>query len=84
MNETLGPRLAEIRARGEAKRPAHVTAMMHAATEDLRASGILEGVARVGQRAPLFARPDLEGRTVHLRRLIERGPVVLSFFRGRW
>lgn len=84
MSETLGQRLADIRAKGEAKRPAEVTAVMHGATENLRNSGILERIARVGQRAPLFARPNLDGQTVRMRSLLKRGPVVLSFFRGRW
>ncbi len=84
MTGPLNERLAEMRAKGEAKRPAEVTAIMEGAAEDLRISGILDGVIGVGQRAPLFARPNLEGRTVRLRSLLKRGPVWLSFFRGRW
>lgn len=86
MNAT-GPlcrRLAEIRAEKEAARPAAATAIMAAGTEALRASGILDRLPRVGDRAPLFARPSVAGPTVRLKTLLKRGPVVLSFFRGRW
>ena len=77
-------RLAAIRAEKEAARPASATAVMAAGTEALRASGILGRIPRVGDRAPLFARPSVAGPTVRLKSLLKRGPVVLSFFRGRW
>lgn len=77
-------RLAEIRAEKEAARPAAATAVMAAGTEALRASGIRDRLPRVGDRAPLFARPSVAGPTVRLKTLLKRGPVVLSFFRGRW
>ena len=76
--------LAELRAEKEAARPAALTAVMNAGTEALRASGILDRLPRVGDRAPLFARPSVAGPTVRLKALLKRGPVVLSFFRGRW
>ncbi len=80
LNETLG----EIRERGAAKRPPEVTALMHRATNELRASGILDQVPGPGDPAPLFARPNLGGDTVRLSSVLRRGRVVLSFFRGRW
>ena len=84
MSGPLCTRLAEMRAEKEAARPAAATATMHAGTEALRASGILERVPGPGDRAPLFARPGVAGPTVRLATLLKRGPVVLSFFRGRW
>ncbi|WP_423926493.1 hypothetical protein [Candidatus Palauibacter sp.] len=84
MSGPLCRRLAEMRAEKEAARPAAATAIMNAGTEALRASGILDRVPRAGDRAPLFARPSVAGPTVRLQSLLKRGPVVLSFFRGRW
>ena len=81
---SLNESLAALKAAGEAKRDPAVTAMMNEATEDLRASGIWDGVRSVGSTAPLFARPNLDGSTVRLQTLLQHGPVVLSFFRGRW
>jgi peroxiredoxin len=41
-------------------------------------------VARVGQPAPDFTLPGAAGQPVGLAALVARGPVVLSFYRGRW
>ena len=82
--ESLNERLAALRAEKEVGRDPAVTALMNRATDDLRASGILAGVRSVGDTAPLFARPNLDGATIRLRSLLKRGPVVISFFRGRW
>jgi peroxiredoxin len=57
---------------------------MERAVEDLRKSGIAARVPTVGQRAPDFTLPDANGTPVRLSSLLARGPVVLSFFRGRW
>ncbi len=57
---------------------------MHETTEDLRASGIMDRVARVGAPAPDFTLPNVAGQPVSLAALRARGPVVLSFYRGRW
>ena len=51
---------------------------------DLRDSGILDRVVKVGQPAPDFTLPNRDGKPVALTALLARGPVVLSFFRGRW
>jgi len=37
-----------------------------------------------GDLAPDFSLPDAKGRTLRLAELLERGPVVLSFYRGGW
>jgi len=46
---------------------------------DLRASALREGDA-----APDFALPDAHGNVVALKTLLDRGPVVISFYRGQW
>jgi hypothetical protein len=81
---TLRERLDGIRE-GAAKRiPAEARQIMERATHDLRASGAVDRVVKVGTRAPDFTLPDASGRAVRLADLLARGPVVLSFFRGRW
>ena len=57
---------------------------MQRSIDDLRTGGIMTRVARVGQRAPDFALPNVAGRPVGLRELLAHGPLVLSFYRGRW
>ena len=81
---TLAETLDHIRDTGAARRDPAVTAVLRSCTADLAASGIMDAIVKAGERAPLFARPNLEHRTIHLARLLRKGPVVLSFFRGRW
>ena len=64
--------------------PSDALAIMHRATEDLRRSGILERVARLGDRAPEFALESARGEVVRSETLLSKGPLVLSFYRGRW
>jgi peroxiredoxin len=59
-------------------------AAYQAQADALAASDILEKALRTGDRAPMFELPDAFGTTVRLAELLERGPVVLSFYRGSW
>ena len=54
------------------------------ATEDLRKSGILDRIVKVGARAPDFELANHDGRRVSSAELLAGGPMVLSFFRGSW
>ncbi|MFY9691280.1 MAG: hypothetical protein WA369_14885 [Candidatus Acidiferrales bacterium] len=57
---------------------------MHRATEDLRRSGILDRVIKVGQPAPEFVLQSLHGEKVSSPELLRRGPLVVTFYRGVW
>ena len=81
---SLQERLDAMREASKARIPAETRAIMERSIDDLRASGIMEGVARVGQTAPDFTLPNPGGQPVRLADLVARGPVVLSFYRGRW
>jgi hypothetical protein len=81
---SLEDRLAAIREMAKTRQPPEVRAVMHRAIEDLRASGIMDRIAKVGSAAPDFALPDAAGQLVSLTDLRARGPVVASFYRGRW
>lgn len=81
---TLKERLDTIREGASKRIPAEARAIMERATENLRASGAVDRAVKVGDRAPEFTLPDPSGKPVRLAELLARGPVVLSFFRGRW
>jgi hypothetical protein len=81
---TLQERLDAIRDASKSRIPESVRAVMGRSIGELRASGIMERVARIGQNAPDFTLPNASGHSVHLADLTARGPVVLSFYRGRW
>jgi AhpC/TSA family len=80
----LSERLDQIRSGAKTRIPPEALAVMERSVADLRASGIMDRIAKVGQRAPDFTLPDAAGHDVHLASLLARGPVVLSFYRGRW
>lgn len=81
---TLQERLNAHKAEFESKVPPEKLAIMHRATEDLRRSGILERVIKVGDVAPEFLLPNLRGEKVSSSELLRRGPLVLTFYRGVW
>jgi hypothetical protein len=81
---TLEAKLATIREAAKTRIPPEARAVMGRAVEDLRASGAMERVVRVGAPAPDFTLPDATGGQIRLEDLLARGPVVLSFYRGRW
>ena len=66
------------------KAPREAVAVMQRATEDLKNSGILDKVLKVGGSAPEFSLPDEKRNLVELRDLLAQGPVVISFYRGQW
>ncbi len=81
---TLEDKLAGIREMAKTRQPPEVRAVMQQATEDLRASGIMTRVAKVGTHASDFTLPNVTGQPVSLAALRAKGPIVLSFYRGRW
>lgn len=81
---SLADKLAATRAASAGRIPADRQAIMHRATEDLRRSGIMDRIVKVGQAAPAFELAGYDGRRVASAELLAGGPMVLSFFRGSW
>lgn len=81
---SLEEKLAKIREGAVERIPAAAREIMHNATDALRNSGILDGVAKVGDPAPAFALVNTQGNTVRSEELLARGPVVVTFYRGVW
>ena len=67
-----------------AKAPPEAVAQMQRATEDLQNSGIIGRAVQVGALAPDFQLANTEGTEIALGDLLDKGPLVLSFYRGRW
>ena len=81
---SLQEKLDAMREASKTRIPSEARAIMQRSIDELRASGIMNRIARVGQTAPDFTLPDAAGRPVGLKELLARGAVVLSFYRGRW
>ena len=63
-------------------------AAWHTAYEDaiseLNRTGFLQDVVKTGDLFPDFVLPNAEGGFVSLYSVLERGPAIISFFRGEW
>ena len=81
---SLEDKLAEIRAASAKRIPEDKRAVMGKATQDLRESGIMDSVIKVGDTLPAFALSNANGETVSSADLLAQGPVVLTVFRGHW
>jgi len=77
-------RLEVIRQGADKRIPPDKRAIMHRATADLRASGIMERVIKVGDLLPEFALQNAFGREVRSADLLAKGSLVLTVFRGSW
>ena len=81
---TLAERLDTIRQGADRRIPPDKRAIMHRATDDLRSSGILDRVIKVGDPLPPFALKNALGDEVRSSELLANGPLVLTVFRGSW
>ena len=81
---SLEDKLAEIRAAGAKRIPEDKRAIMGKATQDLRESGIMDGVIKVGDTLPAFSLSNANGETVTSAGLLAKAAVVLTVFRGHW
>lgn len=81
---SLAEKLDVLRAAAAKRLPKESQEIMHAATERLRASGILAGVPKPGTAAPPFTLTKVGGNSVDSAALLARGPLVVTFYRGRW
>ncbi|TXM73798.1 AhpC/TSA family protein [Methylobacterium sp. WL12] len=86
---TLQSKLDAFKADFEAGKPPYnvppsVILTMHRATAELIASGAATRALKAGDRAPTFTLADPEGQLVSSATLLERGPLVISFYRGVW
>lgn len=75
----LAPKLAELRCRNPDLGP-----FFDEIVDGLRAAGVGEAAPVVGDTFPEFALPTANGGYLRLGELLEAGPLVINFSRGRW
>lgn len=80
----LEQQLAAFRAQFARTAPAGRPALYEAKIEELRASFAMQSAVRTGAQAPDFELPDMHGTPLRLSSLLQRGPVVVTFYRGGW
>ena len=81
---SLKAELKTLQTRLESGRPSDVVATMHRAVEELRTSGAVGRVLKLGERAPEFVLPNAAEQLIDSRALLTKGPLIVTFYRGRW
>ena len=81
---TLQEQLNTYKKGFQAKAPQATLEIMQRALEELRQSPVMERNIKIGAQAPRFTLRSAVGTMVSLDDLLQQGPVVLSFYRGRW
>lgn len=64
--------------------PPEIHPIMERATAELIASGQAGRALKAGDKAPAFTLTDPEGAPVSSEALLEKGPLIVSFYRGVW
>jgi peroxiredoxin len=81
---TLKEALDERRTMMQQYVPADTQALHRRVVEQLQSAGKPNALPAIGSVAPRFELPDHNGKLVSLESLVENGPAVLFFYRGRW
>ena len=66
------------------KVPQDILNTMLDVTRRLVESGIADNSLKVGDKVPDFNLPNAVGEEVRLKELLDKGPVILNFYRGGW
>jgi len=81
---SLREQLDSFREQAASFIPPEALASLHKQIDDWRASGIQDCTLKVGDKAPEFALPNVEGALITSGALLKNGPIVVHFFRGKW
>ena len=86
---SLQERLDEFRKSFESGAPPYnapheVIETMHRATAELKATGIEQQALKLGDRARSFTLFNQDHVQIDSSDLLDKGPLVVSFFRGHW
>jgi peroxiredoxin len=81
---SLKAQLDACRYAFEASTPPSVVAALEASIAELAQTGLVRQTLKAGEMAPLFRLRSRNGGFVSLSEALDRGPAVISFFRGAW
>jgi hypothetical protein len=81
---SLAEHLETLKEASKTRLPPDARAVIERFRDELKKSGIADRTLRVGQRAPEFSLSDSNGQSVSSAELLKKGPLVVSFYRGKW
>jgi peroxiredoxin len=80
----LQDELDAVREKCYENTPPHIWRVRQEAIDGLISSGIAERAIHAGDQAPGFRLRDPDGKAISFYDLLNSGPVVIVFYRGRW
>jgi hypothetical protein len=81
---SLQEKLKEHKIKFEKKAKPEILEVMRQAKNNLRKSGILDRVLKVGDKAPEFELENTVGEMIRSKDILSDRLMVLTFYRGRW
>ncbi|MFY9839833.1 MAG: peroxiredoxin-like family protein [Xanthobacteraceae bacterium] len=81
---SLAQDLKDVAARAEKHIPPELLKSLQKSIDDLERSGIAQRALKAGDLAPAFTLPNAQGRPTALMDLLQRGALIVSFYRGLW
>ena len=81
---SLKEQLAEYRAGWYQRVPPERQATMQRHIDQLRTGTLADKILTVGDHAPAIVLTNANGATVDVGTLLEKGPVIVTFYRGGW
>ena len=79
---SLKESLAAIKSKSSP--PPEIAAIMQRSKDDLAASGLAAKAPQAGEAAPEIILQNIYDDTVSSAKILERGPLILHFYRGGW
>ena len=81
---TLKEKIDDYKRGFRERAPKEAQEIMHRATEALQNSPQMAQTIKVGDKVPEFTLKNTDNEDISLSSVLNKGPVVLSFYRGRW
>ncbi len=80
----LKEQLERMKSHTASRMPPEVAGMTQRLVDDLRKPEVMSRVLKVGDKAPGFVLPNATGQMLSSQELLAKGPLTVSFFRGKW
>ena len=81
---TLQEQLEAIKAKSASRMTPEIIADMKKGYGELAEKKVLEKALKTGDNAPMFALPNSQGSMIRSQDLLDKGPLVVLFYRGNW
>ena len=81
---TLQERLDELKAESADKLTPEAKAAVKEGMNELKERQLTERALKAGDTAPGFTLPNARGSGIRSQTFLAQGPLVISFFRGKW